>query len=96
MRRGFLVVVLSLSVGTFACVYTKKRWEVLTEDAKKALAQPRTEEGKCQYQGGILYNGQCYTPSPTEPILNQETCRMRGGLFIDDQCFFVPQEGTAL
>jgi hypothetical protein len=98
MRRAILIGVLLVPLGISACSYTKsytkKRWDNFKEEVRKEAAKPRTKEGICQSQGGILYNEKCYIPN--EAIVDRETCRIRGGLFLDEQCFFLEEGNPAL
>jgi hypothetical protein len=89
MRKAMLAIVLAMPVWMSACSYPKERWKAFTEDIKRQAAQPRTQEGKCQVRGGVLYNGQCYTP--TDSPFDEETCHMRGGLYLDEKCLVAPQ-----
>jgi hypothetical protein len=73
------------------CGYPKQQWKEYTEKVKHMAEEPKTAEGKCQRQGGILYNGQCYAPSTNGPLLDEATCHMRGGLYIDDRCLVAPK-----
>jgi len=86
-----LAVVLLILFSPFACSYPTQQWKEYTEKVKRMAEEPKTPEGKCQRQGGILYNGQCYTPSPNGPVLDEETCHMRGGLYIEDKCLVTPK-----
>jgi len=58
---------------------------------KRTAEEPKTPEGKCQRQGGVLYNGQCYALNPNGPALDEAACHMRGGLYITDKCLVAPK-----
>ncbi len=91
MRKSPLVVGLMLPLGLCACSYPRDQWKEFTEKVKRTAEEPKTPEGKCQRQGGVLYNGQCYTPNPKGPDLDEEACHMRGGLYIADRCLVAPK-----
>ena len=91
MRKSPLAVVLLLPLGLCACSYPREQWTEFTEKVKRTAEEPKTPEGKCQRQGGILYNGQCYAPNPNGPDLSEEACHMRGGLYIADKCLVAPK-----
>jgi hypothetical protein len=93
MEKMRLVIALIILLGTPACAYSKRRWQAVLEDAKRQAAQPRTKEGICKIREGVLYNEQCYTPSP-QPF-DEKTCRMLGGLYIDEKCLMAPQSRAA-
>lgn len=87
-------VVLLILLSLFACSYPKQQWKEYTEKVKRMAAEPKTPEGKCQRKGGVLYNGQCYSPSPNGPVLDEDACHMRGGLYVEDKCLVAPK-GTS-
>jgi len=87
-----LSVVLLILLIPCGCSYPKEQWKEFTEKVKRTAEEPKTPEGKCQRQGGVLYNGQCYTPSANGPALDEATCHMRGGLYIEERCLVAPKD----
>ncbi|HEV8712824.1 MAG TPA: hypothetical protein VGX03_08365 [Candidatus Binatia bacterium] len=89
-------VILLIFLIPCGCSYPQQRWKEFrkefNEKVKRTAEEPKTPEGKCQRQGGVLYNGQCYTPSANSPALDENTCHMRGGLYIEERCLVAPKE----
>ena len=96
-RQVGLVTVLSLTLLLpCGCSYPQQRWKEFKKDfqeqVKRSAEEPKTAEGKCQRQGGVLYNAQCYTPSTDSPALDENACHMRGGLYIGEKCLVAPKQ----
>jgi len=89
MRKTTLLIVLLLLFSVSACSYAKDRWKSYTAEVKRQAEKPRTKEGICRSRGGVLYNEQCYTSSPSNTNLSEADCRLRGGLYIDEQCLTI-------
>jgi hypothetical protein len=95
-RRVGLLTVLSLTLLLpCGCGYPQQRWKEFKKDfqeqVKRSAEEPKTAEGKCQRQAGVLYNGQCYTPSADGPALDENSCHMRGGLYVGERCLVAPK-----
>jgi hypothetical protein len=93
MRLIAMSMVAVLGVYGSACSYPKEKIREFQKEIARQAAEPKNPEERCQRQGGILHNEQCYTPSAA--ALDERTCRLRAGLYLNDRCLIAPQTGAA-
>ena len=90
MRRVVLLMTLSaLALQSGACSYPKEKFLEYQKEVARQAAEPKTPEERCQRQGGVINNDQCYLPSTV--ALDGQACRLRGGLYLDSQCLLSSQ-----
>ena len=90
MQRVVLMMMLTaMALEGEACSYPKEKLREFQKEVARQAAEPRTPEERCQRQGGVINNDQCYLPSSA--ALDVQTCRLRGGLYLDSQCLLSSQ-----
>jgi hypothetical protein len=90
MQRVVLMMTLTAVVlQGGACSYPKEKFRELQQEVARQAAEPKTPEERCQRQGGVIHNDQCYLPSTA--AIDGQSCRLRGGLYLDSQCLLSSQ-----
>jgi len=94
VKRQRLFGLLGIGLALSACNYPQQRLQAWKQEfqreVKRTEERRKPPEEKCEQQGGVFNNNQCYTPDASGANFSQVDCRLRGGLYIEDKCLFAP------